>query len=861
MEVDLLGMTMTTFDSGREGLIDLLQGIRKGDIQLPDFQRGWVWDDEHVRSLLASISLSYPIGAVMMLHTGNPDVKFKTRIVEGLQLSTLPEADRLILDGQQRLTSLFQALNTEKPVLTRDIRGREIQRWYYIDIEAALNPYSDREDAIISVPETRQVKNFRGEITEDYSTPDKEYENGLFPISQVFDCSSWREGHQEFWDYDRDKIKLFSQFEREIVKRFDKYQVPVISLGRETPKEAVCQVFEKVNTGGVSLTVFELLTATFAAEDYLLRQDWEQRQAQLNHFQMLHGIASTDFLQALTLVASQERRRLAISGGTVAEKAPGVTCKRKDILKLTLEEYKTWANAVTSGFQETAKFLHGQKIFTARDIPYKTQLVPLTAIFTLLGDKAQNHGIRLKLAQWYWCGVFGELYGSAIESRFAKDLPEVLAWAEGGSKPDTVATANFTSGRLLGLRTRNSAAYKGIYALLLQDGGPDFCSGIPIDEQVYFDDKVDIHHIFPKDWCKKQGLDVKRYDSAVNKTPISARTNRKISSKSPGTYLPILQKSADISDDQMESILYDHLIDPDTLRQDDFERFFRTRESALLDRISGVMGKSISREGISSIDYSLFSSDWHPFLKSLSELDGLAIASGSNIDEDTDGSYFAVVARGERIIHLVDGNMPSAVATKSVLEQSSSTVLLVTHQEPEVGLASVIFALQETTEQDSVVPITDDTELPNEKREPKVDFRQLCVNRLSSELGLTLLPETRTGYVSVDNSVAVICTISKNYQVSGHDSYWFAFHPSQKEFLQRYPKSYVALGCGAPEHIVLLPFQELVSWLDDFWTTEKEDRSYWHIRVHKKNGLLELDRKKGLGRLDVTSYSLSSNYR
>lgn len=860
MEVDSLKMTMATFDSGREGLIDLLRGIRQGDIQLPDFQRGWVWDDEHVRSLLASISLSYPIGAVMMLHTGNPDVKFKTRTVEGIQLPTLPEASRLILDGQQRLTSLFQALNSEQPVLTKDIRGREIRRWYYIDVEAALNPYLDREDAVISVPETRQVKNFRGEVTEDYSTPNKEYERGLFPVSQVFDCASWREGHQEFWDYDKDKIKLFSQFEREIVKRFDKYQVPVISLGRATPKEAVCQVFEKVNTGGVSLTVFELLTATFAAEDYLLRQDWEQRQTQLNHFRVLHGIASTDFLQALTLVASRERQRQVMTEGAAADKAPGVSCKRKDILKLTLEEYKTWADAVTYGFQETAKFLHGQKIFTARDIPYKTQLVPLAAIFTLLGDKAQNHGVRLKLAQWYWCGVFGELYGSAIESRFAKDLPEVLAWTENGSKPDTVTAANFSSGRLLGLRTRNSAAYKGIYALLLQDGGPDFCSGIPIDEQVYFDEKVDIHHIFPKDWCKKQGLEEKRYDSAVNKTPISARTNRRISSKSPSTYLPILQKSADISDDQMASILQDHWINTEALRQDDFERFFRARENALLDRISEAMGKPISREGISSVDYSLFPSNWHPFIQSLSELDGVMIEPASNIDETVvEGSYLAVVSKGKQTIHLVDADVPSAMAVKSALDQINARALFVKHQEPEAGLVSVLFALKETLQQDTIVAEIDEAVSSDDQKEPKVDFRQECIDRLSSKLSLTLLRETPASYVSEDDTLAVVCSISKNHKVSGHDSYWFAFHPSQKDFLQKYPKSYVALGCGAPEHIILLPFQKLVSWLDDFWTTEKEDRNYWHIRVHDGNGVLQLDRKKGMGRLDVTSYLLSSD--
>src|SRR5438094_7531988 len=104
---------ITMFDSTRESLQDLLRTIREGRTQLPDFQRGWVWDDDHIRSLLASVSLGYPIGAVMMLQTGNPEVKFRPRPVEGVVLAQPTEPERLVLDGQQRLTSLYQAVFTD----------------------------------------------------------------------------------------------------------------------------------------------------------------------------------------------------------------------------------------------------------------------------------------------------------------------------------------------------------------------------------------------------------------------------------------------------------------------------------------------------------------------------------------------------------------------------------------------------------------------------------------------------------------------------------------------------------------------------------------------------------------------------
>lgn len=563
----------------------MLRSAQKGETQLPDFQRGWVWDDEHIRSLISSVSQSFPIGTVMMLETGNPDVRFKPRLMEGVELRNSPEPEQLILDGQQRLTSLFQALLSGVPVKTKDLRKNEIKRWYYIDIKKALDPRADREDAVIGLSEERLVKNFRGEVLVDYSTPEKEFEAEIFPLAQVKDCSEWRAQYNEYWKYNSDKVRLFDRFEREIIKRFEQYQIPLILMHKDTPKEAVCQVFEKVNTGGVSLTVFELLTATYAADDYNLREHWADCDRRLRRHHVLASMQNTDFLQTITLLATFDYKQ------THPEAA--VSCKRRDILRLTLEEYKTWADAAVKGFEDAARFLRTQKLFDGRDLPYRTQLAPLAAIFVALDERAENDGVRQKIARWYWCGVLGELYGSAIESRFAKDLPEVIAWIEGKTEPSTITDANFAPNRLLTLRTRNSAAYKGISALLMRDGGQDFRTGEPIDVQLYFDDRIDIHHIFPADYCKTMGYERAKWDSIVNKTPLAGKTNRMISNRAPSIYLPRLERTADISPVRMDEILRSHLIDPALLRSDEFDGFFSVRSRALLERIERVMGKAV----------------------------------------------------------------------------------------------------------------------------------------------------------------------------------------------------------------------------------------------------------------------------
>ena len=584
--------SVTTFDSTKESLLDLLRSIKEGMTQLPDFQRGWVWDDEHIRSLLASISLSYPIGAVMMLQTGNDEVRFKPRLVEGVTLQNPPEPERLILDGQQRLTSLFQSLFAGKPVITRDPRGKEIKRWYYLDINKALDSTIDREEAIVGLPEDKKIRNFRGEIVEDFSTMERECEAELFPLFLVFDLNALTDWQMCYIrtniDAMQERMNKWTQLLQQVIQRFQQYQVPLILLRKENPKEAVCQVFEKVNTGGVSLTAFELLTATYAAEDFNLRQDWAGRQKRIQKFKVLESIENTDFLQTVTLLATYSRKK---QSSVVA-----VSCKRKDVLRLTLSDYKNWAELATQGYEKVAKFLYAQKIFSARDLPYRTQTVPLAAIFAVLGDHADNDGVRSKLAQWYWCGVLGELYGSAVETRFAKDLPEVIAWIEGGETPTTVQDANFSPSRLLTLRTRNSAAYKGISALLLREGALDFRSGETVDLQKYFDESIDIHHIFPRAYCVEKGIEPRKYDCIVNKTPLSAKTNRMIGGNSPSTYLERLQKNAGIAKERMNEILNSHVINYEAMKLNDFEKFFNFRYNALLDRIEKAMGKQINRD-------------------------------------------------------------------------------------------------------------------------------------------------------------------------------------------------------------------------------------------------------------------------
>ncbi len=573
-------------------LSSLLSDIHAGKLQLPDFQRGWVWDDNHISALIASISLGYPIGALMFMETGGDGVRFKPRLIEGVEISDSQKPEQLILDGQQRMTSLYLSLFSGKPVNTTNEKKQEIERFYYLDMAKCLDPEAERIEAIVSLSPGRMLKSdFGRKIDLDVSSTEKEYEHGLFPCHLMFNVAKtaeWKMGFQEYFEYKKEKMQFLSEFDQKIWLPLQKYKVPVIELVKNTPKEAVCQVFEKVNTGGVSLSVFELITATFAADDFELRLDWVRCQSSLQeskYEKLLRNVDETSFLTAITLLSTYKRSRSQRSA---------VSCKRRDILKLTLDEYKQNADAIVNGLLMAARLLTREKVFDVYVLPYQTQLIPLSAICAILGDRFKEDPVKQKLAQWYWCGVFGELYGGANETRYALDIQHVIAWIEGGDEPATIRDANFSPPRLLTLQTRNSAAYKGLMANLMKAGSNDFISGDAIELTNYFDESVDIHHIFPKAYCQRLNLPRQKWNSSINKAPLTSRTNRAIGGNKPSTYLRSIEQNYMVAADRLDTYLCSHLISPSLLRTDDFENFIRDRAIKLLDIIERAMGKSVT---------------------------------------------------------------------------------------------------------------------------------------------------------------------------------------------------------------------------------------------------------------------------
>jgi Protein of unknown function DUF262 len=353
-------MAGSTFQTNPFDLNKLLDDCHRGVIQLPDFQRSWIWDEDRIKSLIASVSRAFPVGALMSLDTGGP-VNFKPRPVEGAPTEAkdvVPQS--LLLDGQQRMTSLYQVTLRGKVVETITPKKKKVKRWFYIDIREALDTSVDREEAIIGVPEDKAVRtDFGREVLLDLSSAEREYACLMYPVSQVFDWDKWQDGFDKHWRGDQNESvrEEFRAFKRQVLENFKYYRIPVITLDRSTSKEAVCVVFEKVNTGGKALDAFELVTAMYAASGHELRKDWygddttkvgrHRRLAETlrpagEDTGIIAGVGNTDFLQAISLFHTRDRRRAAEALGKLGKELPAVSGNKQALLNLPLEAYKQY---------------------------------------------------------------------------------------------------------------------------------------------------------------------------------------------------------------------------------------------------------------------------------------------------------------------------------------------------------------------------------------------------------------------------------------------------------------------------------------------------------------------------------------
>lgn len=571
------------------GLTDLFARVDRGDLQLPDFQRSYSWDVDQIRELIVTVLRGYPVGCLMSLDTRNEPMRFRPRPVTGAP-DTGRDPGLLLLDGQQRLTTLYLAFTGDGTVESVDFRAKRVTRRFYVDVNRAVEGPVLPAEAVFSVDELGQVRSHFGpDVPDGITDEETALAAGCIPVSRLlsdggadvlFNLIDASDGHR------REAIK---QFYTRTVRPLGSYAVPMIRLARETAQSGIGSIFAQANSAGLQMDVFELLTAVFttADPDFRLSDHWQKISTSLQREPVLDGIGRTEFLTGVSLLVSAR-----------AGRASG---HREDILNLTLTDYRKAAPEMHAAFHEAAVFLTQRCIFTAHQVPYSAQLIPLAAILALLKDSPEALSRTLgwdRLNRWFWSGVFGELYGTpAVIARMGYDVDQVTAWIRGAeeAEPRTVADAEFTESRLLSV-TETSGVYQGIYALLKGRGARDWRTAEPFDQWTVGDLKPGFHNIFPRDWCVDRGIDPILVDSVLNRTPMGKRTEVVLNGSAPSRYLTRLHSKSMLEDAEFAAVLAGHELDPVLLEASDAAAFFADRRQRLLGLIEHAMGKPVLRD-------------------------------------------------------------------------------------------------------------------------------------------------------------------------------------------------------------------------------------------------------------------------
>ena len=523
---------------GQQSLLELVKKAYEGEVMLPDFQRNFVWARQDVEELLKSLVESMFIGTFLIHHIDPQNPPFKTIEIEGVKTvnsNFSPNPKILILDGQQRLSSLFYALY-QPNIPLKNVAYPYV---FFIDIKELLN--DNIEDSVFSWSvkwrEYKQLINRNGEYNID-----KLKELDIIPFSFLKDdfTEIWYENYKEKYTNDEGKII------RKYIDNIIKFQTLTLDVPLNEKPETIAILFERINRTGVKLSVFDLLTARLY-KFLNLRKEWE------NSFDDNHN---------LQVFSSNDKRDTKVPYYIIQAIAlkNGLSIKARDMLKVNekIINEKVWSETIKTLNTDVLERLLDKNEYGIADVdkwmPYKPMITLLLALFL---DDSKNID---KINCWYWASVFTERYGGSTESKLTKDYKDLLKWFKDEELiPEVVKEAREILEKTFTLEDKKyagSSIYKGVFNLLFINSAKDFYNNDKIKFSV---ENLDDHHIFPKGFLQDKEVEL-NYDIVLNRTLISSKTNKNISKKAPANYLKEMIKIHGNKEKVME-ILKDHFID------------------------------------------------------------------------------------------------------------------------------------------------------------------------------------------------------------------------------------------------------------------------------------------------------------
>jgi len=514
----------------------LIEGIANGQIRIPAFQREFVWEPERVALFIDSIYKEYPFGSLLFWRA--KELLKHERQLGPYQLPSLRDDYPIdyVLDGQQRVTSIFAAFQTELP---RPANGDWTD--IYFDYRA---------------PEDPQDPSFFA-LSEREADPDR-----FFPVRVLFDSTEYRLATEKV-----DKA-LVGDIDR-LQSRIKEALIPV-ELLRTEDRAKVAIVFERINHQGVPLDTLQLLTAWTWSDDFDLQQRFEDLRESLEE----HGFAG---------VGEDTSLVLRCCAAILVERPTA-----DQLIGLNGSEVRDRFEEVENGIKGAIDFLRSQLgVETLRNMPYPTMLIPLSVYFASPGNSqiVVPASDRRALEKWFWRSCFSERYSGQTNRVAQHDISEMKNLRE--SKPTTLGDFAVSVGADFFADTvfRLSSARSATFVLMLASVAPrSFISGNRVDLaaalQAY--NRREFHHMYPRAYLRSQGVSNDVINCLANMCILNRADNNRIKSRRPSEYRELMPR-----DGTLEEVLKS-AITTETLFRDDFEAF-RLERAGMLASLAGQL--------------------------------------------------------------------------------------------------------------------------------------------------------------------------------------------------------------------------------------------------------------------------------
>ncbi len=515
----------------------LIEEIESGKIKVPKFQREFVWSIDKTAGLLDSILKGYPIGTFILWETSE-----RLSDIKNIGNFELPEAKdgaevHYVLDGQQRITSLFAAYRGQSIVKYGETKETNYKN-IYVDLEADID---DRDSILVTHEKPEGVHVSLHEILQ--------YNDKIDYFSENFSIEFFK------------KITKYYTI-------FNGYEFSAILLKKQDIESAI-EVFTRINVGGKTLTLFEIMSA----KTYDEKQGFDMQASYYALIERLkkieyNTISSTILLHSTSLILNENKE-----------------CNKKALLNLNKQEIIDIWNDVINALCHSIDFIKQTfRIPVSTILPYDSLLVPFTYFFYF--NKGNPTNIQSKyLEEFFWRVSLSERYSSSSETSLSQDVKQRIDKILKEERPsyedynllvksaEDLIDINFRSG---------SSICKAIICLLAYQQPKNFDNNSLVNlSNAYLirANSKNYHHFFPKAFLKKEGI--RNENSIVNITLIGDRINKyEIGAKAPSNYIEDYMDS----NEKLEETLKTHLINDIRkfgILNDDYDCFLSERSKEI----------------------------------------------------------------------------------------------------------------------------------------------------------------------------------------------------------------------------------------------------------------------------------------